>query len=201
MMLGDHQKRLLLGTFENLPGLGFLVLSRATGDLRLAGWIGTVLAAAACCAYAKRIMPPHPVLLGINLFMVAITPLIELLHLSGNGAEANALIGNLDSLVLGSIFVTGVVLTLIGKNGFLVHQADTPRQMRIYSAALLAVCATGIVWSLIMGDNHLVSLVVPLSLLFGLQQYLSAGASDRQSRGSAILAAPAITEPSTDTAI
>ena len=198
-MLGHQQKRFLTGVLENLPGLSFLILSRAGDDLRLAGWAGTVLAATVCFAYVRRILHPHPVLLGINVFMVAITPLIELLHLWNNAPVAMLLLGNLDTLVLGSVFLTGLMLTAFTRNGFLAHPAETKKKTRIHSAFMLTVCAAGVAWSLAAGDNHLLSLVLPLSLLFGMQQFLTAGASDRQSRHDAVLAAtaaPVPTEPS-----
>ncbi|WP_170758739.1 hypothetical protein [Ruegeria lacuscaerulensis] len=200
-MIGDQQRRLLLDMFENLPGVGFLVLSRATDDLRLTGWVGTILAAAVCISYVKKLVLPHPILLGINLFMVAITPLIEILFFSGHRSTANTLIGNIDSLVLGSVFVTGLLLTLTTRNGFLTYAANSAKQMRMHSAALLGVCAIGVFWSLIAGGNNLITLAIPLMLLFGLQQLLRAGVKDRQSRDAAILACHAPQSSLTETAI
>ncbi|WP_152563290.1 hypothetical protein [Ruegeria halocynthiae] len=194
-MLSDQQKQFLTGFFENLPGLSYLVLYRVSHDLRLAGWIGTALAAMVCIAYVKRLLRPHPVLLGINVFMVAITPLIELLHLSGNASVAKLMLGNLDTLILGSVFATGLILTVFTSEGFLAHRAESLKKMRIQSGYLLSACAAGITWSLAVGDNHLVSLALPLSLIFGLRQFLIAGATDRQSRHDALLVAPAIAPP------
>ncbi|WP_377190023.1 hypothetical protein [Ruegeria meonggei] len=200
-MAGDQQKRFLTGVLEYLPGLSFLILSRASDDLRLAGWIGTFLAATVCVAYARKVMKPHPVLLGINIFMIVITPLIELLHIGNNATVAQYLLKNIDSLVLASIFVTGLALTLLTQRGFLTHHSESTAKMRAHSACLLTVCSVGVVWSLFAGDNHLLSLVLPLSLLFGLQQYLTAGATDRQARHDVVLASAGAVPAPADTTI
>ncbi|CAD0183606.1 hypothetical protein RUESEDTHA_00479 [Ruegeria sp. THAF57] len=198
-MLGEHQKRLLQDMFENLPGISFLILSRATDDLRLAGWVGTVLATLVCLAYVKRVLRAHPILLGINIFMVVITPLIEILVLSGSRNSADLLIGNIDSLVLGSVFVTGVVLTLFTAKGFLTYDAKSAKQMRIHSTAMLTLCVAGIVWSAAMGQNYLITLAVPLMVLFGCQRFLRAGATDRQSRGGVLLGGTIPIDPPAET--
>ena len=200
-MAGDQPKRFLTGMFENLPGLSFLILSRASDDLRLVGWIGTILAATVCVAYMRQVVKPHPVLLGINIFMVVITPLIELLHIGNNAAAAQLLLENIDSLVLGSILVTGLALTLFTRRGFLTYRSESTAKMRAHSASLLAVCAMGMVWSLYAGDNHLLSLVLPLSLLFGLQQYLSAGAADKQMRHDVFIASAGSAPTTADSTI
>ncbi|WP_170331602.1 hypothetical protein [Ruegeria arenilitoris] len=167
--------------------MSFLVLSRATDDLRVTGWVGTVLAAVVCVAYLKKLMSPHPILLGINLFMVAITPLIEVLFLAGNSHAAGMMIANIDSLVLGSVFATGLYLTLFSRNGFLTYKPENAQQARRHAAVLLTISAAGIAWSLLAGGNHLVTLALPLMLLFGLLQLLRAGAADRQSNSGAAL--------------
>jgi hypothetical protein len=197
-MIGTQQKQLLLDILENLPGLSFLVLSRATDDLRMTGWIGTLLAALVCLAYLRKLMRPHPILLGINLFMVAITPLIEGLFLVGHGNIADTMIGNIDSLVLGSVFATGLCLTFFSPRGFLSYEPETVPQMRKHSAVLLTVSAASFVWSLLAGGNHLVTLAVPLMVLFGLLQLLRAGAMDRQSSSGTVLVV-ASQSPTSDT--
>ncbi|WP_170769192.1 hypothetical protein [Ruegeria lacuscaerulensis] len=187
-MLGEHQKRLLLEIFENLPGISFLILARALEDQRLAGWVGAILAVCVCGLYARKILRPQPILLGINLFMVVITPLIELLALSGYRGAANVLIGNIDTLVLTSIFLIGVFLTCFSTKGFLTYETQCRKKTHLHSGLLLALCAVGIVWSLIVGQNDLISLVLPLMLLFEAQRFLRAAASDQQSHSHALLA-------------
>ncbi|WP_170466272.1 hypothetical protein [Ruegeria arenilitoris] len=186
-MPGKNQRQLLLEMFENLPGISFMVLFRTTDDLQLAGWVGTALAAAVYVAFARRVLRPQPILLGINLFMIAITPLIEGLILSGHRTAATLLIGNIATLVLMSVFVVGLLLTAFAQNGFLNYQPNSTKQKRAHSAVLLMVCALGIVWSLVAGDNYLVSLAAPLMVLFGTHQLLRAGATDQQSRSGAVL--------------
>ncbi|MEX0316870.1 MAG: hypothetical protein AB3N21_02900 [Ruegeria sp.] len=197
-MPGTQQKRLLLGIFENLPGLSFLILSQASGDLRLAGWIGAVLAGFVCATYIKHILDPHPILLGINVFTVGITPLIEGLFLLDMPHQAQWLVQNVDTAVLSSVFLIGLALTLFAPNGFLACRTETRRQTLIYSAVLLAASGTGIIWSAFVDASPLLSLAMPLSLLFGLRQYLCAGLSDRQSLNSGLTALPGATAPSAD---
>ncbi|WP_170409422.1 hypothetical protein [Ruegeria atlantica] len=188
-MPDDTQKRLLLEMFENLPGVAFMLLFRATDDLRLAGWVGTVLATLVCVTYVRKKLRPQPILLGINVFMVTITPLIECLILLGYRDTATVLTGNIATLVLMSVFVTGVILTVFRPNGFLNYQTSGTKQKYAHSAVLLLVCALGIVWSRLAGDNYLVSLGVPLMVLFGMHQLLRAGTTDQQARSGVILAA------------
>ncbi|CUH50239.1 hypothetical protein [Ruegeria atlantica] len=190
-MPSETQKRLLLEMFENLPGVVFMLLFRATDDMRLAGWIGTVLAASVCVTYVRKTLRPQPILLGINLFMVAITPLIECLILLGYRDTATILTGNIATLVLMSVFLTGVVLTLFRTNGFLNYQTNGTKQRNTHSAVLLFVCTIGVVWSRFAGDNYLVSLGIPLMVLFGVHQLLRAGITDQQARNGAILACAA----------
>ncbi|MCG7519210.1 hypothetical protein [Ruegeria sp. Ofav3-42] len=187
-MPGANQQRLLLEMFENLPGLTFMILLRTTADLRLAGWVGTVLAAMVCVAYARNSLRPQPILLGINIFMVAITPLIESLIYAGHRNIASVLTGNIPTLVLMTVFATGLVLTVFTKNGFLNYPTSSHREKRKHSAVLLGVCALGMVWSQMAGDNYLVSLGAPLMVLFGVHQLLRARATDQQARNGAILA-------------
>ena len=187
-MPGNNQKRLLLEMFENLPGVSFMVLFRTTGDLQLAGWVGTVLAAAVCVTYARNVLRPQPILLGINIFMITITPLIEGLVLAGYRDATTLLIGNIATLVLMSVFVTGLILTAFAPNGFLSYQPSSTNQKRTHSLVLLIVCAFGVVWSQFAGGNYLVSLAVPLMMLFGVHQLLRAGTTDQQSRNGAVLA-------------
>lgn len=144
-MAGANQKRLLLEMFENLPGLTFMILLRTTADLRLAGWLGTVLAAMVCVAYAPKSLRPQPILLGINIFMVVVTPLIECLVYAGHGSIASVLIGNIPTLVLISVFTTGLVFTVFTKNGFLNYPTDSQREKCKHSAVLLGICVLGAV--------------------------------------------------------
>lgn len=194
-MAADQQRQFLHGTIENLPGLSFLLLSQASDDLRLAGWVGTVLAVFVCAAYARRIIQPHPILLGINLFMVAITPLIEGLYRVNKPGLADLLVRNIDTLVLGAILATGLLLTLFTRNGFLPYPMKDPKQVKIQSWTLLSVCAIGTYWSQVIGNERLISLVLPLSLLFGLQHYFRARETDKQSSDQSTVVAPIIASP------
>lgn len=187
-MPGTIQKRLLLEMFENLPGIAFMLLFRATDDLQLAGWVGTVLAASVCVTYVRNTLRPQPILLGINVFMVAITPVIEGLIMLGYRNAATLLTENIATLVLISVFVTGAILTRFRTDGFLNYQTSGTKQKRAHSAVLLFVCAIAIVWSLLAGDNYLISLGIPLMVLFGVHQLLRAGTTDQQARNGAILA-------------
>ncbi|MBO9446540.1 hypothetical protein [Ruegeria sp. R14_0] len=183
-----NQKRLLLEMFENLPGVGFMLLLRATDDQQLAGWVGTALAFGVCVLYARNILRPQPILLGINLFMVVITPLIQGLVHFGDRTAATLLIDNIPTLVLLSVFVVGLVLTAFAPNGFLNYQPDNAKQKRAHCAVLLTLCAGGILWTLWAGDNYLVSLGAPLMVLFGVHQLLRAGTTDQRTHNGVVLA-------------
>lgn len=196
-MAVPQQRQFLLGLAENLPGLSFLLLLRVHGDLRLAGWVGAILAGCVCFAYAKRVIRPDSILVGINLFMAAITPLIELLYQSGYPDQAQFLVRNIDTLVLCSVLMSGLVLTLWTKTGFLSHPSKNPKQTQLYSGIMLAVCTVCALWSSAFEGDRLISLALPLSLLFGVRHYLRARAADKRPHAGAAIAAPA-TGHSTD---
>ena len=191
-MTKSRQHLLLLTLFENAPAIVFLAILHWTSDLQIAGWCGAFVAAVVCTAYLIRTLKPHTILLGINLYLLLITPAIEtLLRLDFDGL-ANVLIGDAQSFVLVAIFLTGVVLTAVAKNGFVGASSAQRKRVVQYSLVLLCASLLSVVWTFMVHAERFLEIGVPLLLLFGVRQFLVARLEDHENRQSGgYLAAPA----------
>ncbi|MDT0684241.1 hypothetical protein RM543_16270 [Roseicyclus sp. F158] len=159
--------------FENAPSLAFFALLRQTGDLRVAGWCGALLAAIVSAAYLSRRLRPHPIILGINLYLALITPLAEGMLLLGRDALADSLVAQSQSLVLVAIFGAGLVLTLRKGGGFVGVPGPDARRA---SMILLAVSLAGIVWTFTVEATRFVETGLPILALFATRHALIARA-------------------------
>lgn len=178
-MVAQAQRRMLLGLAENLPSIGFLSLMQLEAGLRIAGWTGTLLSALVLGLFAAGRIRPHPILIGINIFMLCVTPSIELLHAAGQHALAGTLTANVQIGVLLTVFASGLIQTLVRKGGFLGLPDAAPDRIRRNSALLLAISAAGILWSAQLGSDRLIGIALPLAFLFGTRQYLLARVHDK----------------------
>lgn len=59
-MPSASQKRHLVILVENVPTIAFLVTLYSAGDLRVAGWVGTILAALVLGLFVMRRIRPTP---------------------------------------------------------------------------------------------------------------------------------------------
>ena len=194
-MIGSNQKKLVLALIENVPTIVFLSLLQATDELRLAGWAAATAAAVLFAGFAHQRTTHHPILFGINLYILAVTPLIEAVLLLGFKSEAQLLIAHTQVGVLLAVFVVGCYLTAFASDGFIGVNCDSPSLTRRLSIYLLLVSAAAVAWSLAFEGNRFMAIAVPLVTLFGLRQFLVAGLRDRgldtDTLGAAALAAPA----------
>ena len=181
-MINFRQRSLLMALFENTPSIFFLGLLHWVGDLRLAGWSGAIFAAAVCTAYITRTIKPHAILLGINIYMLLITPSIEMLVFLDMNAWADMLIANAQSFVLVAIFLTGCVMTAFTKNGFLGAPNKHRKQVIRYSLLLLGVSFLSIVLTFAVNAGRFSEIGIPLLLLFGIRQFLIARMEDREDK-------------------
>lgn len=126
---------------ESWPGLGFVAVLLLTGDLRLAGWTGALLALLVFGWLAWRRCAPDTIALGINLFTLACAPLVEALHLAGLGMFGNLLLDHLQTALLLVVALTGASLTLLTPSGF-VGQAGPESLRGSLALVVLALIAT-----------------------------------------------------------
>ncbi|WP_460080244.1 hypothetical protein [Roseibium sp. LAB1] len=193
-MATSQQKQLLLDLLESLPSIVFILLWRQTGDLELAGWSGCGLAVLVLAAFGLLGAQMHTVLLGVNLHILLVTPLLDALSRFGDASLARFLIAYSYSAVLLTVTITGGVLTLFSRGGFAgVPGLPGPVRLRM-SVLMLAVSMAGTMWAFWTPDNSVLPVVVTLSLLIGGRRFLLARLSDKSSNG--LMLAPALAGPS-----
>ena len=151
---GSRHKEWLTDILESAPSIIFLALWRSDVDMELAGWIGVALAAATLIGLRLFRIPYNPILLGINVHLVVITPLIVTAYGLGSAEFARALVAGSERSVLVTVFVVGCALTAFSRRGF-VGQDNLPATSRwIYSSILLAALAAAIVWSFYLRGRY-----------------------------------------------
>ncbi|MGR3760053.1 hypothetical protein ACUXV3_07945 [Roseobacteraceae bacterium NS-SX3] len=163
---------LLSRVAENLPSITFLALIQLEAGLRAAGWAGSAAAALVLSGFTWRGIRFHPVLLGINLYMLAITPLIEGLYRAGFPGAGQFMISHVQTGVLLSVLACGVGLTAFARGGFAGNAEAPASTVRRHSALLLGICAAGVAWSLYFSGSRLLGIALPLMVLFAAQQVL-----------------------------
>ncbi len=143
-------------------------------DMELAGWIGVALAAATLIGLRLFRIPYNPILLGINVHLVVITPLIVTAYGLGLAEFARALVAGSERSVLVTVFAVGCALTAFSRRGF-VGQDNLPATSRwIYSSILLAALAAAIVWSFTYAGGTLLAVGLPMMGLFALRRLIVA---------------------------
>lgn len=194
-MAGSRQREWITDVLESLPSVAFLALWRSDAvGLETAGWIGCGMAAAVLLVLRLQQTPYNPILLGINLHMVVMTPLIIGLFRLGQPELARTLLDNAQTGVLVAVLLVGGGLTLFGPRGFVGLDGLPPGTRRGYSLLLLLLAAVAVPWSFAHAGNSLMSVGVPLMTLFGLRRFLIARWRDRAGGDSgealAVVAAP-----------
>lgn len=157
---------------ETAPSLVFVLLWRGTGDLEAAGWVGCVLALAVLIGFRVRKIPFDTILLGINIHLAVITPLIVGLYALGASSGARSIEDHSYPAVLITIFLTGCVLTFCTGTGFVGVRGPS----RHRSWILLAASALAVVWGMQVAGGTLVTVGVPVIGLFVLRRVLQGGA-------------------------
>lgn len=188
-MAGSQQREWVTGALESLPSLVFLGLWRGeVVGLEAAGWTGSGLAAAVLVALRLQRVPHDPILLGINLHLLVITPLIVGLFRLGQVDLAHILVATAQNGVLVAVLVVGGTLTVFARRGFIGVEGLPSTVRRTYSLLLLAVAAAGVIWSFVHAGSTLMSVGLPLMALFGLRRYLAARWRDKAGDGGEAMA-------------
>ena len=185
----SRQREWLIGALEGVPSIVFLALWRSGIDLQIAGWTGSILAAALLIGFRRYSQPNDTIVLGINLHLLIATPLIEAVYRLGGTDLALALIAAAQSGLLVSILAVGAAQTVLSPRGYIGDTALAPRRRRLYSLALLAATAAAAAWSLANHGNPLLAFALPLMALFALRRFLIARARDRSDNPAPTLAA------------
>lgn len=159
---------------ENSPTIVFFSLLRFSNDLRLAGWVSAMVAVGVCAAYLFRVLKPHPILLGINLCMLLITPCTEVLLWIGRAELANMLIENAQSAVLTIVFLTILTRAIAKQKARLCSQPKGDRSVPKPSIFLVLLSFSTVIWSLAINASQLLEVGFPLLVLFITYRVLSA---------------------------
>ncbi|WP_299425506.1 hypothetical protein [uncultured Shimia sp.] len=162
---------------EYAPSLAFLAVSLTTDSLRSAGWSGAGLALITCCLYAKRILSPHSLFLGINLYLLSITPTIEALYALDLEAAGAVLNTYAQPLLFLSILTTGCILAVVSKTGFLnIPHVNDSQSTKQSNRILIGVSTAATVWALSFDSNRFLQMSLPMILLFATHRALAARA-------------------------
>jgi hypothetical protein len=173
-MSESRQREWLTDILESAPSIVFLALWRSGFDMESTGWIGVGLAALVLIAFRLLRVPYNPILLGINVHLIVITPLIVTAYRLGATEFADTLVVHSERGLLATVFVVGCALSAFSRRGF-VGIGDLPTSSRwAYSSVLLALSAAAILWAFTYTGGTLVAIALPLMVLFGMRRLLIA---------------------------
>jgi len=178
-MSASNYKPIWHTALEYAPSAAFLAALMFSDDLRIAGWSGAGCALLICFAYARRSVSPHSLFLGINLYLLIITPVIEGLYAANFATLASALNEFARPLVFLSIFLTGSVLSLRASTGFLLVPQLNDRAVKRTNTLLLIASGTAAAWALVYDHNTALQLAVPMTLLFAFHRTLRSRAGQQ----------------------
>lgn len=171
-----HNEMTLLPLLEYAPSLIFFSLLRSSVDLETAGWAGAALAVIVLITLRIGKLRFDPILLGINVHLLVITPLIVVLSRFGAPRASETLIRYSHQGVLVTILLIGVMLTMLSRQGFIGLEDLSRPTVRRYSAVLLAACLAATVWALTYAGGALIGTTLPVVGLFGLRRLLVSNA-------------------------
>lgn len=153
---------------EAMPSLVFILLWRMTGDLETAGWVGCALALAVLFGFRVFGVPFDTILLGINIHIVVMTPLIVGFYARGMSGVAEIIEEYSYPAVLITIFLTGAVLNLCSASGFVGVRGLPGRR----SWLLLGASAMAAIWGMLMKGGGIVTVGLPVLGLLALRRVL-----------------------------
>lgn len=187
-MSSSFQREWLTDLLESAPSLVFFALLRSGNDLDLAGWIGTGLAAMVLFGFLACRIRYNPILLGINVHLFIITPLIVSVYQFGFPEVGATLTRYSQGAVLVTIFLVGIALTLVSRDGFIGAGGLSPSATQSHSAKLLIATLAAMAWALTHNESVIVGVALPIIALFGLRRFLIARWLDRNNQITGISA-------------
>lgn len=177
-MSRTFQGQWLTDISESVPSFAFLALLRSNVDLQTAGWIGLALAGAILLIFPLCKVRFNPILLGINVHLLLVTPVIVAVFHLGASEFGAMLTHHSYHGVLLTIFVVGLGLTLFSREGFIGQGGLSHSTNRKYSAILLIASLFAIAWSFLYSHGPLLGVALPTIALFALRRLLIARSID-----------------------
>lgn len=190
-MTQERKYRLLARLAEGVPSLVFLSLWRLDADIELAGWLGTALAAAVILGMRLAGRPADTILLGINVHIALITPLITLIFMLGAPATAYGVSDYSWAGVIATIGLTGAGLSALSPRGFVGTEAGPRGMRRALSWVLVGLALAGLGWGLLFLDIPALSFAPPVTVLYLVRRYMVARLRMADARAPEVEASPA----------
>lgn len=178
-MAGSAQREWAIDILEALPSAIFVALWRSNVNMELAGWAGTLMAATLLIGFRYFHVKNNPIMLGINVHLLIVTPLIMAAFYLGARDFSDMLVAHSYCGVLVSIFLVGLGLAVFSKNGF-IGVAELPAaDRRKSSMILLGATGLAVIWAMSSTGGTVVAVAVPIVGLFALRRFLIARNLDR----------------------
>lgn len=181
------QRQWLTDILEAVPSIAFLALWRNDFGMELAGWVGAALAGTLLSAFHLFKLRSNPIMLGINVHLVVITPLIVGLSRLGAPELGRLLATGSYEGVFVTVFCVGCVLTLFGKEGFIGVTGLAATDRRKLSLLLLASAAAAATWAFWFDGGALLKVAAPMLALFAIRRFIVARTIDRSSHAAGLL--------------
>ena len=183
----SRQREWLTDIVEGAPSILFLALWQSDVDIRFTGWAAAALAATVLIGFRLFRVSYNPIMLGVNIHLLIITPLIVTLFYLGANGWGRVLFAFSHRAVLVTIFLVGCTLTVFSRRGFIgIEGLPDPRRLT-YSLVLLAASIAAIAWTFTYKGVPVVAIAIPLMALFGVRRLLVARWHDRNDRSEAVL--------------
>jgi len=170
----SRQREWVTDILESVPSILFLALWRSNADMELAGWAGAALAMMVLIGFRLFRVPYNPILLGINVHLLIITPLIVTVFHFGAQELGKTLVASSHRGVLVTVLLVGCALTVFSRRGFIGVEGLPDPTRWTYSSVLLAASIATVVWSFTYTGGPLLAIAVPIMALFGLRRLLIA---------------------------
>lgn len=181
------QRQWLTDILEAVPSIAFLALWRNGLGMEAAGWVGAALAASLLGGFQLLKVRSNPIMLGINVHLVVITPLIVGISRLGAPELAGVLAASSYEGVFVTVFCVGCALTLLGKDGFIGVAGLAAKDRRKLSLLLLAGSAAATAWAFWFDGSALLKVAAPMLAIFAIRRFLVARTIDRSNRSAGLL--------------
>ncbi|GGE80217.1 hypothetical protein GCM10007285_04900 [Stappia taiwanensis] len=130
----------------------------------------------------------NPILLGINIHLFIVTPLIVSVYQFGFPEVGATLTRYSQSAVLVTILLVGIALTLLSRDGFIGAGELSPTAAQSHSAKLLIATLAATAWAITHHESVITGVALPIIALFGLRRFLIARWLDRNNQITGIAA-------------